>query len=203
LNPLRLYLVRHGQSLGALLQGLQDPDLTDLGKRQSNVVAERLRREGIGLLLSSPLRRSLRTSQLISQALALRPNVWPDLMESYDGGGGMPRSQIINEFPRFGLELPENWWPEQPEEEEDLYARASRVEAKVRSLGHETDLRVAAVGHGTFGAVLMSSILGAPPCGYTRFSQNNCCVSIVELRPGRAKLVRSNDVSHLPPELLT
>jgi broad specificity phosphatase PhoE len=115
----------------------------------------------------------------------------------------MPKSEIMAEFPGITADILEHWWPERPEEEEHRYSRAARVEAKVRSLGHETDLRVAAVGHGTFGAVLMSSILGAPPCGYTRFSQNNCCVSILELRPGRAKLVRSNDVSHLSPDLLT
>jgi len=200
---LRLYLVRHGQSLGALQQGLADPDLTDLGKRQARLVAERLRLENIALLVCSPLRRSLRTAQIISSILGLRPQVWPDLMESYDGGGGMTRSEIAAEFPGFTVNIPEQWWPEEPEDEERLYARAAGVEAKVRLLGHETDIRIAAVGHGTFGAALMSNILGAPPCGYTRFSQNNCCVSILELRPGRAKLIRSNDVSHLGPDLLT
>jgi broad specificity phosphatase PhoE len=123
-------------------------------------------------------------------------------MESWDGSAALPRSEIVARYPTFAVDFPEVWWPE-AENEGDLYARAARAHKDIRSLGEDTDRQVAAVSHGTFGAVLISSFLGAPPSGYTRFSQHNCCVSVLDIRPGRAKLYRGNDTSHLPDELLT
>jgi broad specificity phosphatase PhoE len=77
------------------------------------------------------------------------------------------------------------------------------VERALRAQFEATDERVAIVSHGGFGAILMSRFLGAPPCGYTRFSQHNCCISRLEVLPGRAKLVFQNRTCHLPAELLT
>ncbi len=194
-----LFLVRHAQARRD--QG-SDPDLTEVGERQAKLVGNRLSDQGIEMLLCSPLRRALRTAEIISQALGISPVVWPDLMESWDGSDAMTRSRIASMYPSYTTDFPERWWPES-ERETDLYARASRLEQKMRLLGEDTDRTIAAVSHGTFGAVLISTFLGAPPSGYTRFSQHNCCVSILDIRPGRAKLYRGNDVAHLPPELLT
>jgi broad specificity phosphatase PhoE len=197
-----LHLIRHGQSEGNLGSHASDPDLTSLGRQQATLVGERLEGNGIDLLLCSPLRRALRTAEIIGGKIKLKPVAWPDLMESWDGSDATPRSKLTAMFPNCDLDIPERWWPG-PEGEEELYARASRLEGRIRALGEGTERRIAAVSHGTFGAVLISTFLGAPPCGYTRFSQHNCCVSILDLRPSRAKLYRGNDVSHLSAELLT
>lgn len=199
---MRLYLVRHGQSRGNLGYHVSDPDLTELGIRQAELAGDRLAHEEVDLLLCSPLRRSLKTAQVIGKRLGLSPVVWMELMESWDGSEAITRSEITSLYPDFSVDIPERWWPG-AEREEDLYHRASKLVGMIRALGDDTERNVAAVSHGSFGAVLISSFLGAPPCGYTRFSQHNCCVSILQLRPGYAKLYRGNDVSHLSPDLLT
>lgn len=202
MRSLHLFLVRHGQSEGNLGVHKTDPDLTELGKRQAELIARRLVSQEIEILLCSPLRRSLQTARVISKEVGAKPVVWPELMESWDGSEATPATDISFQFPDFAVDIPERWWPKN-EDEGDLYERAARAEKRIRSLGEETNRRVAAVSHGTFGAVLISVFLGAPPCGYTRFSQHNCCISILDIRPKRAKLYQGNDVSHLPPELLT
>jgi len=202
LKSMRLYLVRHGQSEGNLGSPRSDPPLTETGRRQASLVADRLSREGIETLLCSPLLRSIETALIISKEIGVHPAILPDLMESWNGAEATPASEIAARFPDLHVNIPERWWPG-PEDEEDLYERARRVERRIRSMGEDKDENVVAVSHGTFGAVLISTFLGAPPCGYTRFSQHNCCISVLDIHPGRAKLYRGNDVCHLPPELLT
>jgi broad specificity phosphatase PhoE len=196
---MKLYLVRHGQSRGNLGISISDPELTDIGIRQAELVGERLAHENIDLLLCSPLRRSLKTADVIGKHVGLSPLVWMELMESWNGSDAITKSEIVSLYPDFSVDLPERWWPG-AENEGDLYRRAAKLVKMIRELGEDTDRNVAAVSHGSFGAVLISSFLGAPPCGYTRFSQHNCCVSIIDIKPGRAKLYRGNDVSHLLPE---
>lgn len=197
---MKLYLVRHGKTPPN--SPVSDPDLTDIGIRQAHLVGERLAKEDIDELLCSPLRRSLKTADIIGDHIGLSPVVWMELMESWNGSDAITRSEIVSLYPDFSIDLPERWWPG-AEDEDDLYRRAAKLVPMIRELGEDTEKNIVAVSHGTFGAVLISTFLGAPPCGYTRFSQHNCCISIIDIRPGRAKLYRGNDVSHLTPDILT
>lgn len=187
-----------------------DPPLTDLGRKQAALAAERLAGEGIEALHCSPLRRALETATIIGDRLGLVPIVWVELCEKWGGAGDErrwpARSEVQAAFPRavFPDDMPEvGWWRTTGEPEEDAYLRAGVVEARLRRLYEATEKRVLVITHGSFGAIMISKILGAPPCGYTRFSQYNCCISTVEIEPGRAKLSRLNATEHLPPEALT
>ncbi len=229
---MRLYLVRHGQSGGNVGADIgPDPPLTELGRKQAALAGERLSGEGIEALHCSPLRRALQTATIIGERLGLDPVIWVELCEKWGGTGAEPgltpsvwvelyqkwagagderrwpsRSEIQAAFPNalFPDGMPEvGWWRLTGETEDDAYLRAGVVEARLRRLYEATDKRVLVVTHGTFGGILISRILGAPPCGYTRFSQNNCCISTIEIEPGRAKLSRLNATDHLPPDALT
>jgi probable phosphoglycerate mutase len=197
---MRLYLIRHGQSEGNLGKSIPDPDLTDLGKEQARLTGRRLAAEDIEILLSSPLKRSIHTARIIGEEIGVVPQLLAEVMESWNGSELRSPAEIAAQYPDLDVDLPDRWWPD-AEKEEDLYRRAREAEIRIREIGYERDIAV--VSHGTFGAVLISTFLGAPPCGYTRFSQHNCCVSILVLQPGRAKLYKGNDVSHLPPESWT
>ena len=203
-----LYLIRHGESRGnAGADHSDDPALTERGWAQVHLVARALEGEGIEALCASPLTRALETASEIAARLGLRISVWADIAEKWGAGHNvLPRSEVARRWPEVIVprDMPEQWWPaDLPEEEEAAYVRASRVERALRAQFEETAKRVVIVSHGTFGAILMSRFLGAPPCGYTRFSQHNCCISLIEALPGRAKLVYGNRTCHLPEELLT
>jgi len=205
---MHLYLIRHGESDGnAGSDHYDDAALTERGWAQARFVAQALAGEGIQALYSSPLTRSLETAAEIRAALGLRVHAWPDLAEKWGTGRDvMTANEVARRWPDVALpeDMAEEWWPQDlPEDEAAAYRRAARVEAALRERFEETEARVALVGHGTFGAILMSRLLGAPPCGYTRFSQSNCCISLVEVLPQRAKLVFHNRTCHLPGELIT
>lgn len=205
---MHLYLIRHGESGGnAGSDHSDDPALTERGWTQAHLVAQALEEQGIGWLYASPLTRALETAAEIRAALGLRVHAWPDLAEKWGAGRDvMTAGEVARRWPDVVVpeDMAEQWWPQDlPEDEAAAYARAARVEATIRERFEETEARVALVGHGTFGAILMSRFLGAPPCGYTRFSQSNCCISLLQVLPQRAKLVFHNRTCHLPRELVT
>ena len=66
-----VYLVRHGQSehnVAAIYQS-QDVKLSDVGREQARLIAERISDLQIDALISSPLPRTLETAQIIGQVI--------------------------------------------------------------------------------------------------------------------------------------
>jgi broad specificity phosphatase PhoE len=118
---MRLYIIRHGQSINNALANPRnrvcDPTLTDLGRRQAELVAKHLAtgtdpeyfegvseedtttdsRQGYRLtrLYCSAMHRALLTARPISQAVGLKAEVWLDIHEhggiylDHDGQGGV------------------------------------------------------------------------------------------------------------------
>jgi len=205
-SDMELFLIRHGESEGNIrASDGPDPALTELGRRQAEAVAHRISQAGFVALYSSPLKRALETAHPIALAAGLPISILVDLSETWGSGfRGMALSEIRRRFALVQVpdDMPEtNWWPNLDEYEPVAYERAGGVEQYLRQAHEHTDDRICAVSHGTFGAILICRLLGLPPAGYTRFSQSNCCISMLELHPGTSKLRWLNDVCHLPPEL--
>jgi 2,3-bisphosphoglycerate-dependent phosphoglycerate mutase len=100
---MQLFIIRHAQStnnaLGDERLRDRDPELTELGERQAEILAEHLatgiEREpaslqgedypqagyGITRLYCSPMWRALQTAQPVGRALGLKPEVWTDIHE--------------------------------------------------------------------------------------------------------------------------
>jgi broad specificity phosphatase PhoE len=102
---MELYIIRHGQSTNNALTNREDrgcdPPLTDLGRRQAEILAQHLKtsiqsehsstEHGYGAkslcqyditrLYCSPMWRALQTAQPIGMALGLTPEVWIDIHE--------------------------------------------------------------------------------------------------------------------------
>lgn len=62
------YLVRHGVRLNRL----EDTELSDIGKKQTELTAEYLSDKGIYAIFASPLKRAQQTASIISQRLNLK-----------------------------------------------------------------------------------------------------------------------------------
>jgi len=207
---MELYLVRHGQSEGNIGLPSPDPPLTELGVKQARWTAMRFREVKLSRIYASPFLRAIQTAQIIADELEMPFYLWPLLAEHEPANitRGMGRSEILSKFPRAIVDdrIAEDGWRKEGclgESEEEAYERAGRIERRLRDEFEEKEISVLLISHGTFGSILISRFLGAPPCGYTRFSQHNCCVSLIELKPDRAKLRYLNRISHLPPEAIT
>ena len=69
-----LYVIRHAESqwnpIGRY-QGLLDPDLSERGEKQAQLLALELKNKGIELIYTSPLTRTKRTAQIVAQVLGV------------------------------------------------------------------------------------------------------------------------------------
>lgn len=81
---MKLYLVRHGQTLSNGQQrylGLTDEPLSAEGLLQAEAIGERLKNENISKVYSSALRRAFQTAEAIGKKHDLQPTVIPGLNE--------------------------------------------------------------------------------------------------------------------------
>ncbi len=97
-----IYLVRHGEtSLNAdgRLRGLADPDLNDVGERQASAVAAALANVDADVVVSSPLRRAVRTAAAIAANAGVSHQV-DDRFNDRDYGKwtGAVKSEVVAEW---------------------------------------------------------------------------------------------------------
>lgn len=138
---MQLYFIRHAQSANNLLYDLtgawdgrvDDPDLTEAGVRQAELLASHLaeRRDVspmqhwdpfnvrgffITHLYASPMVRAAHTATLAGEAIGLSPVVWEDLHESggiyLDGEDGQPIGQAGKNRAYFEQRFPSLTLPE-------------------------------------------------------------------------------------------
>ncbi len=246
--PMDLYLIRHAQSTNNALpleierqQRVCDPLLTELGYAQAERLAEHLATGcdgwgetlstdpeaggdgcvttyGMTRLVCSPMRRALLTTQPISRALGLRPEVWLDIHEHGGvyldregsvgsvGYPGITRGEVQAQFPSYILPdaLTETgWWRNGFEEWRGCLDRAVSVALRLRALG-ATDERIAMVTHGGFASALIMALLRTPFDAGVHYSHNNTGISLIHFRPdGGVRLRYLNRVPHLSVELIT
>ncbi len=81
---MELYTFRHAESANnanPLVQRIEDPPLTERGRRQAGRMARWLPSIDSDLLITSPFRRALETSRFAQEELGLLPNIWTELHE--------------------------------------------------------------------------------------------------------------------------
>ena len=88
MQPTRLYLIRHGQSAGnaeGRFGGHGPTPLSDLGRRQAEMTAKALAREGISAIYSSDLTRAVETAEPLARLLGLPIHQSPAFRERHVG----------------------------------------------------------------------------------------------------------------------
>jgi probable phosphoglycerate mutase len=100
---MRLYFIRHGQSVANVRRVISNRDepfpLTDLGREQAGRAAEALAGEGVTQIFSSPLQRARETAEILSARLGV---AWEpaDALREFDCGDYELRSDdaVWDEF---------------------------------------------------------------------------------------------------------
>ncbi|MBY6389119.1 histidine phosphatase family protein, partial [Rhodococcus erythropolis] len=78
---------------------MADPPLDEIGERQAAAVARALSDIGASLVLSSPLRRAVRTAQIIAEALGIEQRIDARLNDrDYGFWTGHRKSEVIAEW---------------------------------------------------------------------------------------------------------
>lgn len=168
-----LYIIRHGESQGNIGLEVEDPHLTELGQKQAELLALRLRNIDFDVILSSPLTRAVQTATPLA---SLRRK---DITVMHE----------LHEVGAFG-----------DESLEEAQARAKRVVAKIRAEYGDRE-NVIAFAHGTFNNHFIKAACGITSGEDFNFCQENTGVTIVRFiidngKP-RVKLELANCGKHL------
>jgi broad specificity phosphatase PhoE len=172
--PLRLYLVRHGEtawSLSGRHTGRTDFPLTAHGEEQARELAQRLRGVQFNHVLTSPRLRARRTCELAGMAAAAA--IEPDLAE-WDYGDYEGQRSVDIRKQRAGWNIFRDGCP-QGEMPAQVAERADRLIARLRAL----DGNVALFSHGQFGCVLAARWIGLPLAEAQHFAFGPAALSIL------------------------
>lgn len=206
---LELVLIRHGRSTaddeGVIEGGGYDAPLSEEGRRQAQLLAVRLVREGyrFDVLFASPLRRAREVAEMVSAAVGSAVVFDDRLRELHTGAiAGLPAAEAdrLNPRPPGGhrtyVPIPGG------ESTLDQYARVLRFYCEL--VDRHMDDRVCIVGHGGTLSHLLRIIYGLPMnsprtgTGYCRFVSGDTAVSRLTIN-GPQDIVTHflNDESHL------
>ncbi len=187
-----LYLVRHGEHLDAE-HGLEDGPLSPRGRRQAELVADRLSGVPLDAVWHSPLERAAETARAVAQRISAVTPEPSSLLFDCIPSGPTPGMPAIYE-PFFGSVT-----------DEDIEAGQAQMSDAVseflvrKATGHEL-----LITHNFVIAWFVREVLDAPDWRWMTINQANCGLTVLAQRPGRPwVLVSHNDLSHLPMELRT
>ena len=197
-----IYLIRHTQAEGNVyhaMQGHWDGDVTALGLRQIDALAERFRTVKIDALYSSDLKRAMLTAEAIRRYRPMELHTSFELRE-INVGPWEARffADVLHEQPyeaELFLHRAEEFYLPGAERYDDVRRRGA---AALERIARENDGKtVAVVSHGVTIRCLLSHMLGKtlndpelPICG-------NTGVTRLFFEDGRYRLDYINDCSHL------
>lgn len=173
---MNLLVIRHGQSEADILEvmeGRADFNLTDLGKKQAQLMAEWISQKyKIYKIFSSPLKRASQTASILSEYTGVDVIYDDDLMEWQNGIiAGMQRDEARKKYPRPEIKYPHTIVYEQ---ESDIQFRM-RAETALSKIIYENPANsvIAIISHGGLIGKLFDSFLRLPFTGVTTWIPNS------------------------------
>jgi 2,3-bisphosphoglycerate-dependent phosphoglycerate mutase len=219
---MQLYLIRHAESENnarPAYMRVEDPAITPVGRLQAEALAQWCRTLKIDVLITSPFRRTLQTTRIVSDiAKPAEAMVWHDVFERggcYCGHGdkgvagrpGLGRSSILTEWPIAIVDQSigeEGWWfGRERETDDEALCRAGVVIERLIRTFQGTDKNIVAILHADFIRNLLVQMLH-PLADASRFGPlRNTGITKVDFRDSQWQLDWLNSVSHLPARLIT
>lgn len=203
---MKIYFIRHGETLWNTLrifQGTSNSPLTKKGENQALSLGKRLKEVDFTTFYSSPLGRTIQTSELILKDRDLDINFIDEFKEiSLGDMEGVPRDEFIAKYPQEFEDFfnnPRHYDPT-PFKGETFHNLLDRVKAGLKKIteNHKKDDVVAVVSHGmTLNAILMvvnnlsfeeASELGVP---------KNTSLTVVDYNDGKYTMEVFSDTSHI------
>lgn len=182
--------------------------MTSLGHQQIQRAADALRRRNFDLIYCSPLERALQSAAILGRTLDRGIYVHPLLAETGFCWGEPDKThhELQTAYPTVTLDpgiTDTGWAPAPHETEGESLQRAQNVIQWFLGRYPEEDAHALLVSHGRFGSILIGSLFGVQPCGYSQFGQSNGGISHIELSRGAIWLRFLNHTAHLSEEMIT
>lgn len=196
-----ILIIRHGQSEADLLgvhEGRADFPLTELGREQARLMAERVTdRFCPTKIWASPLKRAHETASILSQKCGVPIVLEEDLME-YNNGvlAGLSREVAAKKYPLPpGGRMPHEAI-EAGESVLDFRLRVERVFSKILAESGDAS-RIAIVAHGGTISNILKSFLKLPPITEYGFATGDTGIHYLRLTENNRLILWLNNTEHI------
>jgi broad specificity phosphatase PhoE len=197
-----LFLIRHGETtwnIRKLIQGSENPSLSELGIKQAEMLAERFASTPVDAIYASDLKRAAQTAEIIAEKKGLPVHFREGLRELCFGEWeGKPFSEVMNGYHSFLEFWSKNDCGSSVRDAESMAQCLRRSVPVLEEIvkNHE-DGKVILVAHGVVNSFLLSHVLGLDIENFWKFQFGNTSVSRVVFLNGSSRVTLLNDTSHL------
>jgi len=199
----KIMLIRHGDTdwnVEEIFRGRVDIELNETGIKQAELLAKHLSDEKIVAIYSSPLKRALRTAEIITGSRNVDVTPTPELIDfDYGEWQGLSHSMVKERYPKLY-----NDWMSNPQvvrmpKGENLDDVKRRTISLVDRLIAEHEGTIALVSHRVIHKVLICALLGLDNSRFWNIRLDTCGITTFTCDDNGFVLVRHNDTSFLKP----
>lgn len=198
-----IILIRHGETdwnRAETFRGRADVELNSTGIKQAELLARYLEGVPIEAVYSSPLRRALKTAEVIAAPHNLVVITAPELIDfDYGQWQGMSHDAVKQKYKRLYQK-----WLKNPhlvtmpggESLAEVRKRAMRLIRQLMARHYES---VVLVSHRVVLKVMILALLGLDNSHFWNIKLDNCAITTFSYEDKRFVLTRHNDTSFLSP----
>ena len=198
-----IVLVRHGETkwnVEEVFRGRIDIELSKTGIRQAELLAEHLSHSKIDAIYSSPLKRALRTAEMIATYHRLDVEIDSGLIDfNFGEWQGLTINEVKDKYKSLYAEWVENPHRVKIPGGESLNDVRSRASGLVGNIIAKYEGTVVLVAHRVVNKVLILGLLGLDNSHFWNIKQDTCGITTFTYENGRFILTQHNDTSHLKP----
>ncbi len=198
-----IILARHGETdwnVAEIFRGRTDIGLNETGVKQAELLAEYLSSQEIGSIYSSPLKRALRTAEIVARHNKLQVNIAPGLIDfDYGEWEGKANEEVQHQYQELcadWVSRPETVTMPGGESLDDVRKRAVAVvdEAVAKHRGV-----IVLVAHRVVNKVLICALLGLDNSHFWNIRLDTCGITVFTYENECFILTKHNDTSFLKP----
>jgi len=198
-----IILVRHGETewnVQEVFRGRIDIELNETGLRQAELLAEYLSGINIDAIYSSPLKRALKTAEVIASYHKLEVEIAPGLIDfDYGKWQGLPHQEVKHRYKELYLQWLKNPHLVQMPDGESLNEVRERALGVVKEAVAKHQGTVVLVSHRVVNKVLICALLGLDDSHFWDIRQDVCGMTTFLYENERFILTKHNDTSYLRP----
>lgn len=197
----KIILARHGETewnVEEVFRGRIDVELNETGVRQAELLAEYLQGLKIDAIYSSPLKRALKTAEMIASYRKLDVDIAPGLVDfNYGEWQGLPHQEVKDKYQELYTEWVRNPHQVRMPAGESLGDVRNRAFGVVSNVISEHTGTVVLVSHRVVNKVLICALLGLDNSHFWKIRQDTCGITTFIYENERFTLNEHNNTSFL------
>jgi len=196
-----LILIRHGETdwnRETIFRGQIDMALNSRGLNQAWLLAKYLANAGITAVYSSPLKRALRTAEIVATYYGIEVEKSSHLTDmNYGVWQGLPKHKVMEQY----RELYDQWLKSphlvKIPQAETLQDVRNRAYGLILQIVEKHGRAVAVVSHRVVNKVLICALLGLDDSHFWNIKLDTCGITTFAYKNGQFILTKHNDTSFL------